>query len=61
MEFLKQVKKPSTKKTHLFNIKIEIKKKFTENNNDKLLQFLTLLQKNINLRNFKYLGYAKKS
>ena len=34
MEFLKQVKKPSTKKTHLLNIKIEIKKKFTENNND---------------------------
>ena len=61
MEFLKQVKKPSAKKTHLLNIKIEIKKKFTENNNDKLLHFLTLLQKNINLRNFKYLGYAKKS
>ena len=61
MEFLKQVKKPSTKKQDMLNIKIEIKKKFTENNNDKLFYFLTLLQKNINLQNFKYLSYAKKA
>ena len=45
----------------MLNIKIEKKKKFTENNNDKLFYFLTLLQKNINLQNFKYLSYAKKA
>ena len=62
MEFLKQVKKPSVKKEKDYlNVNIEIKKKLVENNNDKLLQFLNLLQKNINLRNFKYLGYAKKT
>ena len=62
MEFLKQVKKPSTKKKDLLNnITIEIKRDFTENNNEKLLHFLTLLQKNINLHNFKYLSYAKKT
>ena len=60
MEFLKQVKKPSPKKKDLLNVTIEIKRDFMENNNEKLLQFLTLLQKNINLHNFNYLSYAKK-
>ena len=61
MEFLKQVKKPSTKKKDVLNVTIEVKRNFTENNNEKLLHFLTLLQKNINLTNFKYLSYAKKT
>jgi hypothetical protein len=61
MEFLKQVKTPSSKKNDLLNINIEIKKQFTENNNEKLLHFLELLKKNINLTNFRYLSYAKKT
>ena len=60
MDILKQIKTPSKKKEHILNIDIEVKKNFTENNSEKLLQFVSLLNKNINLRGFKYLGYAKK-
>jgi len=61
MDFLRQVKTPSSKKKDFLNINIEIKEKFTENNNEKLLLFLGLLKKNISLKGFKYLGYAKKT
>lgn len=60
MEFLKQIKEASSKKEHVMNIEIEVKKSFTENNNEKLVQFVSLLNKNISLKGFKYLGYAKK-
>lgn len=63
MEFLKQVKKPSSrnKEKDFLNVNIEIKKNFMENNNEKLLMFINLLGKNINLKNFAYLGNAKKT
>ena len=57
---LKQIKQPSSKKEHILNVEIEVKRNFTENNNETLLQFLSLLNKNISLKGFKYLGYAKK-
>lgn len=61
MDFLKQVKKPSTKKRDVLNLSVEIKKGFTENNNEKLILFLNMLKKNISLRNFKYLSYPTKT
>ena len=61
MDFLKQVKTPSTKNHDLLNITTSKEINFTEDNNEKLLQFLKILGKNINLRNFRYLGYAKKT